>query len=137
VNRPTVQYTAKTRAAGGRSGSTRSDDGRLDVTLSVPGTRQRGTNPEQLFAAGWSACFLSAVRQAAGVRRIRLPAGLELDAEVDLCNSGGEYFLQARLTVRMPGLERDLAQQLVEAAHQICPYSRAIRGNIPVVITVA
>ncbi|HEY7634287.1 MAG TPA: organic hydroperoxide resistance protein [Gemmatimonadales bacterium] len=133
----TVQYTAKVHTTRGRDGTSRADDGRLDVRLSIPGTRQKGTNPEQLFAAGWSACFLSAVRQAAGSMRVRLPTDLAVDAEVDLCNTDGEYFLRARLIATMPGLERDVAQELVDAAHRICPYSQAIRCNIEVTVTVA
>jgi osmotically inducible protein OsmC len=137
VKLTTVQYTAKVRTIRGRDGTSRADDGRLDVRLSIPGTGQKGTNPEQLFAAGWSACFLSAIRQAAGTMRVGLPADLAVDAEVDLCNTDGEYFLRARLIASMPGLERDVAQRLVEAAHRICPYSRALRRNIEVTITVA
>jgi lipoyl-dependent peroxiredoxin len=113
------------------------DDGRLNIRLSIPGTGHKGTNPEQLFAAGWSACFLSALRQAAATMKVRLPAALALDAEVDLCSGAGRYFLRARLTAAMPGLERDVAEHLVDAAHRICPFSQAIRSNIDVTITVA
>ena len=133
----TVQYTARVRSTRGRDGASRADDGRLDIRLSIPSTKQKGTNPEQLFAAGWSACFLSAIRQAAGKMRVRLHSDLAVDAEVDLCNADGTYFLRARLTAVMPGLERDVAQSLVEAAHLICPYSQATRRNIEVTITVA
>jgi lipoyl-dependent peroxiredoxin len=133
----TVQYTAKVRTTRGRDGTSRADDGRLDIRLSIPGTGQKGTNPEQLFAAGWSACFLSAIRQAAGRMRVRLPMELAVDAEVDLCNTDGEYLLRARLIATMPGLERDVAQRVVDAAHRICPYSRATRRNVEVTITVA
>lgn len=132
----TVQYTARVHTTGGREGASRSDDGHLDVKLSSPGDRRGGTNPEQLFAAGWSACFLGAIRGAAAKMSIRLPAALAVDAEVDLRKTGGEYSLQARLNVSMPGLERDVAQALVDAAHQTCPYSKATRGNIDVAITV-
>jgi osmotically inducible protein OsmC len=134
---PTVLYTARVRTTRGRDGVSQADDGRLNVRLSIPGTGQKGTNPEQLLAAGWSACFLSAIRQAAGTMRIRLPTALAVDAEVDLCSGAGSYFLRARLTAAMPGLEREVAQRLVDAAHRICPYSRAIRSNIDVTITVA
>ena len=129
-----VQYTAKTHTTGGRAGASRSDDGRLDVRLSIPGTSGNGTNPEQLFAAGWSACFEGAMGLAARKMKITLPADTAIDAEVDLCNSDGAYFLKARLNVSVPGLEREVAQALVDAAHQICPYSKATRGNIDVTI---
>ena len=131
-----VLYTAKTHTTGGReNGASRSSDGRLDVRLSTPGTARIGTNPEQLFAAGWSACFEGAMGLAARKRKIDLPADLAIDAEVDLCLADGAYFLQARLEVSVPGIERDIAQALVDEAHQTCPYSKATRGNIDVVIT--
>jgi lipoyl-dependent peroxiredoxin len=130
-----VLYTAKEHTTGGRDGgSSRSSDGRLDIKLSVPGTPGTGTNPEQLFAAGWSACFIGAMKIAAGKMKVRFPADGAIDAEVDLCNTDGEYFLQARLNVSLPGLEREVAQALVDAAHQTCPYSKATRGNIDVKI---
>jgi lipoyl-dependent peroxiredoxin len=129
-----VLYTAKAHTTGGRDGASRSSDGRLDIKLSSPGTAGSGTNPEQLFAAGWSACFIGAMGLAAGKMKITLPADLALDAEVDLGTTGGAYFLQARLNVSLPGLEREVAQALVDAAHQTCPYSKATRGNIDVVI---
>ncbi len=131
-----VQYTAKTHTTGGRAGASRSDDGRLDVKLSIPGTSGTGTNPEQLFAAGWSACFEGAMGLAAREMKITLPAETAIDAEVDLCNTDGAYFLQARLNVNLPGLEREVAQALADAAHQTCPYSKATRGNIDVTINV-
>ena len=131
-----VVYTAKTHTAGGReNGAARSADGLLDVRLSAPGSARIGTNPEQLFAAGWSACFESAMGLVAGKRKIALPADLAIDAEVDLNLADGGYFLSARLKVSAPGLAREIAQALVEEAHQICPYSKATRGNIDVVIT--
>jgi osmotically inducible protein OsmC len=129
-----VLYTAKTHTTGGRDGASRSDDGRLDVKLSSPGTAGSGTNPEQLFAAGWSACFEGAMGLAARKMKIALPADTAIDAEVDLGTTGGAYFLQARLNVSLPGLEREVAQALVDAAHQTCPYSKATRGNIDVAI---
>ncbi|MCU1235958.1 MAG: organic hydroperoxide resistance protein [Candidatus Solibacter sp.] len=131
-----VQYTAKTHTTGGRAGASRSDDGRLDVKLSIPGTSGTGTNPEQLFAAGWSACFEGAMGLAARKMKITLPAETAIDAEVDLCNTGGGYFLQARLNVNLPGLAHEVAQALVDAAHQTCPYSKATRGNIDVSVNV-
>ena len=130
----TVIYTAKTHTTGGReSGVSRSSDGRLDVKLSLPGSARIGTNPEQLFAAGWSACFESAIGLAARKRKIAL-ADLAIDAEVDLHLADGAYFLSARLNVSLPGVEREVAQALVDEADQLCPYSKATRGNIDVAI---
>ena len=130
-----VLYTAHEHTTGGRDGgSSRSSDGRLDIKLSVPGTPGNGTNPEQLFAAGWSACFIGAMKIAAGKMKVRFPADGAVDAEVDLCLTGDAFFLQARLNISLPGLEREVAQALVDAAHQTCPYSKATRGNIDVVI---
>jgi len=130
-----VLYTGKTHtSSGGRSGTSRSSDGRLDIQLSPPGTAGNGTNPEQLFAAGWSACFIGAMGHAAGQMKITLPVDLAVDAEVDLGKTGDAYFLQARLNVSLPGLEREVARAVVDAAHQTCPYSKATRGNIDVAI---
>lgn len=129
-----VLYTGKTHTTGGRDGASRSADGRLDIKLSSPGTTGDGTNPEQLFAAGWSACFIGAMGVAAAKMKVALPADRAVDAEVDLCLTDGAYFLQARLNVSLPGMARDVAQALVDAAHQTCPYSKATRGNINVVI---
>ncbi|KSV80238.1 MULTISPECIES: organic hydroperoxide resistance protein [unclassified Sinorhizobium] len=129
-----VLYTGKTHTTGGRDGASRSDDGRLDVKLSSPGSSRPGTNPEQLFAAGWSACFIGAIGLAAGQMKVALPADLAVDTEVDLRNRDGGYFLQARLNVSLPGVDADVARQLVDAAHQTCPYSKATRGNIDVTI---
>ena len=132
-----VLYTAKAHTTGGRDGgASRTSDGRLDVKLSVPGAPGNGTNPEQLFAAGWSACFIGAMKVAAGKMKVRVPADAAIDAEVDLCSGDDGYFLQARLNVSLPGLEREVAQALAEAAHQTCPYSKATRGNIEVAINV-
>jgi Ohr subfamily peroxiredoxin len=132
----TVLYTAKTHTIGGREGAARSDDGRLEVKLSPPGGTGVGTNPEQLFAAGWSACFIGAMRRAATKLGLSVPADVAVDAEVDLGKAGEDFQLQARLNVSLPGLAHDDAQRLVEAAHQLCPYSRATRGNIDVTLTV-
>ncbi len=129
-----VLYTGKTHTSGGRDGVSRSQDGRLDIKLSSPGTSGAGTNPEQLFAAGWSACFIGAMGIEAGRRKIALPPDLAVDAEVDLGAGNGGFFLQARLNVSLPGIERNVAQGLVDAAHQTCPYSKATRGNIGVEI---
>ncbi len=131
-----ILYTAKAHTTGGREGgASRSDDGRLDVKISPPGSGA-GTNPEQLFAAGWSTCFLSAIKVVAARKRIALPPDVAVDAEVDLGTAQGNYGLAARLNVSLPGLERQAAQALVDAAHQVCPYSRATRGNIDVTMTV-
>jgi Ohr subfamily peroxiredoxin len=133
-----VLYTAKAHTTGGRDGgASRTSDGRLEVKLSVPGTPGTGTNPEQLFAVGWSACFLSALKIVAARKKVRLPAEAAVDAEVDLGTTGGGYLIQARLNVNLPGVEREVAQALVEAAHQECPYSKATQGNINVVTNVA
>jgi osmotically inducible protein OsmC len=132
-----VLYTAKTHTTGGRDGgASQSSDARLDIKLSVPGTPGTGTNPEQLFAAGWSACFIGAMKIAAGKMKVRVPADAAVDAEVDLCLTGDAYFLRARLNVSLPGLELEVAQALADAAHQTCPYSKATRGNLGVVINV-
>lgn len=129
-----VLYTARTHTTGGRSGASRSSDGQLDVKLSPPGSNRAGTNPEQLFAAGWSACFEGAMGRVARNRKIELPADLAIDAEVDLGTAGDAFFLQARLNVSLPGVERDVARSLVDEAHQTCPYSKMSRGNIDVTI---
>ena len=128
-----VYYTARTHTTGGREhGVSRSSDGNLDITLNTPGTGGNGTNPEQLFAAGWSACFEGALGIAASKQRVDLPADLAIDAEVDLAANKEGFFLQARLNVSLPGLDRQLAQSLVQAATNICPYSKAIKGNVDV-----
>jgi len=132
-----VLYTGKTRTIGGREGAARSDDGKLDITLSSPGTAGAGTNPEQLFAAGWSACFIGAMGLAAGKLKVSLPADLAVNAEVDLCNADGQYFLQARLNVSLPGLAPEIAQQLVDTAHATCPYSKLVKGGIKAEVTLA
>jgi osmotically inducible protein OsmC len=133
-----VRYTAKTHTSGGRRGGvSRSDDGRLDVTFSAPGAPGTGTNPEQLFAAGWSACFVSAMGLVASRMKVKLPADAAVDAEIDLCNSGDVYFLQARLNVSLPGLEREVALAIVDATHgETCAYSNATRGKIDVTVIV-
>ncbi|PWU20004.1 MAG: peroxiredoxin [Verrucomicrobia bacterium] len=130
-----VLYTAKAHTTGGREGgASRTSDGRLDVKLSVPGTPGNGTNPEQLFAVGWSACFLSAVKLVAAQMKVRLPADSAIDPEVDLLNGEEGYMLQARLNVSLPGVDRQVAQKILDGAHQTCPYSKATRGNINVEI---
>ncbi len=130
-----VVYTAKTATTGGREhGVSRSSDGLLDIRLSIPGSARIGTNPEQLFAAGWSASFENAIALGARQRNIVLPAEASIEAEVDLNLGEGGYFLRARLNVRLPGLQRDVAQALLDEAAEICPYSKATRGNIDVTI---
>jgi len=132
----TILYTARTHTTGGRDGASRSSDGRLDVKLSKPNAAGNGTNPEQLFAAGWSACFQAAMELAAGKMRLPLPANMAIDAEVDLCLGNGAYSLRARLNISLPGVTRELAEALADAAHQTCPYSKATRGNMDVTITI-
>jgi osmotically inducible protein OsmC len=134
----TVRYTARTHTSGGRRGGvSHSDDGRLDVKFSAPGFPGTGTNPEQLFAAGWSACFISAMGLVANRMKVTLPADLAIDAEIDLCHSGDVYFLRARLNISLPGLEREVAQAIVDATHgETCAYSNATRGNVEVTLTV-
>ena len=130
-----VLYTAKVHTTGGRAGMSRSSDGRLEVTLSRPGGPGTGTNPEQLFAAGWSACFESAMEFVAHNLKITLPAGHAVDAEIDLGPEGGAFSVAARLYVSLPGMERATAERLIEATHQVCPYSRATHGNVAVETT--
>ena len=130
-----VLYTAKAHTTGGREGgASRTSDGRLDVKLSIPGTPGNGTNPEQLFAVGWSACFTSAIKIVAAKMKAKLPADMATDAEVDLCTGDDGYFLQARLNVSLPCVERQVAQSILDGAHQTCPYSKATRGNIEIAI---
>lgn len=132
----TIVYTGKTRTTGGREGSSRSSDAELDIVLSPPGSTRAGTNPEQLFAAGWSACFLGALGKAAAESKVKLPADAAIDAEVDLALEDGGFSLIARLDVSLPGIDRDTAEALADRAHQICPYSKATRGNIAVEINI-
>jgi lipoyl-dependent peroxiredoxin len=132
-----VLYTAKVHITGGREGNATSDDSRLNVNLSTPGGPGNGTNPEQLFAAGWSACFIGAMRHNASSLQVPLPKDLSVDAEVDLGTGEGGFYLQALLNVKLPGLSAEQAKTVVEAAHETCPYSKATRGNINVEINVA
>ena len=128
-----VVYTGRAHTIGGRDGgAARTSDGRLDVKLALPGSTGTGTNPEQLLAVGWSACFLSSMKIAAGKMKVKVPADVALDTEVDLCLADDSYSLQARLKVSLPGLEREVAQALVDAAHHVCPYSKAMQGTINV-----
>jgi len=133
VDNQKVVYTAKAHTLGGRDGgSSRTPDGRLDVKLSRPDAPGNGTNPEQLFAVGWSSCFFSALKLEAGNRKIRFPADAAVDAEVDLCSSDDGYSLQARLNVSLPGIDPEVAKAIAEGAHLLCPYSKATHGNIEV-----
>jgi Ohr subfamily peroxiredoxin len=126
-----VLYTAKTHTTGGREGgASRTSDGRLDVKLSTPGAPGNGTNPEQLLAAGWSSCFLSAIKIIAAQKKVRLQTDPVIDAEIDLCAGEDGYSLRARLNVSLPGVDREVAQSLLDAAEQTCPYSKATRGNV-------
>ena len=123
-------FTGKTHATNGRAGGARSSDGRLDLKLPEPHPAA-----EQLFGAAWSACYMGAIELAATQRKIKLPAGLAVDAEIDLNLAGSAFFLRARLNVSVPGVDRDQAQALIDAAHTICPYSKAVHGNIDVTTT--
>ncbi|WOS65311.1 organic hydroperoxide resistance protein [Sinorhizobium fredii] len=122
-------FTGKTHNTGGRNGGTRSSDGQLDLRLTQPHPAA-----ENLFGAAWSACFIGAIELAAVQRKVKLEAGPEVDAEIDLNVDDGSYFLRARLNVSLPDVDRELAQELIEAAHEICPYSKATRGNIDVAV---
>jgi osmotically inducible protein OsmC len=131
-----VLYTARVHTTGGRDGNSKSDDGKLEVRLTPPATNGPGTNPEQLFAAGYSACYIGALKAVAGKMKVTLPQDLAVNAEVDLgpIKEGAAYGIAARLNVSLPGIDRAQAQQLVDAAHQVCPYSNATRGNVDVQI---
>jgi Ohr subfamily peroxiredoxin len=133
-----VLHTGRTRTAGGREhGTSRSSDGVLDVRLSSPESARIGANPEQLFAAAWSASLESAIAHAARRRKVALPAGLAIETEVDLCLADGACFLQARLNVSLPGVDRNLAQAMVNEAQQTCAYCNATRRNVVVVINLS
>ena len=129
-----VLYTAKTHVNGGREGQGRSSDGRVEVKLSSPGGPGNGTNPEQLFAIGYSACFMGAMKAVAPKVGVQVPADAAVDAEVDLGPTSLGYGVAARLNVSLPGVERAQAQKLVDEAHKVCPYSNATRNNIDVQI---
>ncbi|MDP1685969.1 organic hydroperoxide resistance protein [Hydrogenophaga sp.] len=138
TNLDKVVYTARAHTTGGREGTSRSDDGMLDVKLSPPkamGGSGAATNPEQLFAAGYSACFMGAMKHVAGLKKVVVPADAAIDAEVDIGPIPAGFGIAARLNVSLPGMDRAVAQDLVDTAHQVCPYSNATRGNINVTIT--
>lgn len=135
-----VLYTARTHTTSGRDGRAVSDDGMLDVQLNPPkslGGNGSATNPEQLFAAGYSACFLSAIKFVAGQKKIAVPAEASIDASVDIGPIPQGFGLRVALVINLPGMERGFAEDLVSAAHLVCPYSNATRGNIEVALTVA
>jgi lipoyl-dependent peroxiredoxin len=132
-----VRYTARVHTIGGRDGGRScSNDGRLDVHLSTPGFFGTGTNPEQLLAACWSACFLTSIKAVARQMEVRLPVYLAVDAEVSLRLKNGESFLQIRIDVDLPGVDRKLAETIIDVAHEVCPYSKATRGNVDVALSV-
>ncbi|CAM3918561.1 organic hydroperoxide resistance protein [Bordetella muralis] len=133
-----VLYTANTRTTGGREGSGSAGDGALAVKLSTPGSNKPGTNPEQLFGVGYSACFIGAMQLAGRRLGIKFPADSAIDAEVSLGKTAtNAYALAVTLTIDLPGLDSAQKQQLVDTAHQTCPYSAAIRGNIDVTLRIA
>ena len=133
-----VLYTAKARTTGGRDGRAVSDDGLLDVKLAPPkelGGMGGATNPEQLFAAGYSACFMSALKHVAGMKKVAVPADASIEASVDIGPISQGFGIAVQMTINLPGLDRAVAQDLVDTAHQVCPYSNATRGNIVVDLT--
>ena len=134
-----VVYQAHATSTGGRDGTSKSSDGLLDVKLSVPkemGGGGGGVNPEQLFAAGYSACFIGAMKFVAGTQKIALPADTTINATVGIGPIPAGFGIEVQLEVSIPGMEKAAAQALVDKAHQVCPYSNATRGNIEVTITV-
>lgn len=130
-------YTAKVHTTGGRDGAAKSTDGQLDIKLATPGTGRAGTNPEQLFAAGWSACFRSAMDLVAKEKGVTLPTDTAVDAEVNLNMGESGFFLSARLNVTVPGLAKDVANAVIERAHQVCPYSKMTRDGIDASVALA
>jgi Ohr subfamily peroxiredoxin len=135
-----VVYTAKAHTTGGREGRSVTDDGLLDVKLAPPkelGGKGGATNPEQLFAAGYSACFMGALKHVAGMKKVAVPADASIDASVDIGPIPQGFGIAVQLVIQLPGLDRAVAQDLVDTAHQVCPYSNATRGNIDVALTLA
>lgn len=132
-----ILYTCRTRTTGTREGSARSDDGRLDVQLTPPGAPGSGTNPEQLLAAAWSADFLSTLRRAASAHQIAWPENSSIDAQIDLVHDLHGFLLRARFTLSLPELDAEAAWLLIEAARQNSAYSRAMRGNVDMEISLA
>jgi Ohr subfamily peroxiredoxin len=138
-----VIYTAMAKATGGRVGTAKSDDGQINLTLDRPvemGGKGNGTNPEQLFAVGYAACFIGALKVVAGKRHVRIPEEVAIDSAVSFGPLKGEvegFGIAVAMTIHLPGIERATAEELVHQAHQVCPYSNATRGNIDVLLTVA
>ena len=135
-----ILYTAHAHTTGGREGRTVTDDGLLDVKLSPPkamGGAGNATNPEQLFAAGYSACFMGALKHVAGMKKVVVPGDASIDASVDIGPIAQGFGIAVKMRVDLPGLDRAVAQDLVDAAHQVCPYSNATRGNIDVDLALA
>jgi osmotically inducible protein OsmC len=134
-------YTAHATSTGGREGTSKSSDGVLDLRLTTPkelgGNGAVGTNPEQLFAAGYSACFIGAMKVAAGQHKVALPADTSIAASVGIGPIPQGFGIQVAMTITVPGVERSVAQKVVDTAHQICPYSNATRGNVEVTLTLA
>jgi|TARA_R110001599_G_scaffold19524_3_gene74693 Ohr subfamily peroxiredoxin len=134
-----VVYRAHATATGGREGHAKSSDGALDVKLSTPkelgGAGGEGTNPEQLFAAGYSACFLGALKHVASQEKVKLPQDTHIEGDVGIGAIPTGFGIEVELKISLPGLEQDVAQQLVDKAHIVCPYSNATRGNINVTLT--
>jgi lipoyl-dependent peroxiredoxin len=135
-----VLYTAHATSTGGRAGTSKSSDGALDVTLTTPkelgGDGAAGTNPEQLFAAGYSACFIGAMKHVAMMQKISLPAATSITADVGIGPIPAGFGIQVAMAISIPGMEREAAEKLVQTAHGVCPYSNATRGNIDVTLTV-
>ncbi len=136
-------YTARAKVMGGRVGVAKSDDGQIDLKLDRPvemGGRGNGTNPEQLFAAGYAACFIGALRVVAGKRHIRIPEDVTIDSAVSFGPLAGDsegFGIAVAMMIHLPGIEKGVAEELVHRAHQVCPYSNATRGNIDVLLSVA
>ena len=134
-----ILYTAKATVSGGRDGAARTEDGQLELKLAVPkamGGKGDGTNPEELFAAGYAACFIGALKVVAAHAKQKLPESLRIDSQVGLGKVGQAYGINAALAVYLEGMDEAVAQQLVNQAHQVCPYSNATRGNIEITLSV-
>ena len=134
-----ILYTAKATVSGGRDGAARTEDGQLELKLAVPkamGGKGHSTNPEELFAAGYAACFIGALKVVAAHAKQKLPESLRIDSQVGLGKVGQAYGINAALAVYLEGMDEAVAQQLVNQAHQVCPYSNATRGNIEVALSV-
>ncbi|RUO38146.1 organic hydroperoxide resistance protein [Aliidiomarina shirensis] len=135
-----VVYTANVSTKGGRTGESASDDGRLKVSLSTPkamgGDDGQGTNPEQLFAAGYSACFMGAMKAVSGKLDVKVPNDAKIDAAVSFGPIEQGFGIAVKMDISLPGLDRADAEKLVEAAHKVCPYSNATRGNVDVSLNV-